>query len=64
MQWRQVLGCRGVWACVGVHLANTWMLHTLLLGLPLCITYTHLDQREAVSNDCAAFLLFLMYGNV
>ncbi|XP_050723998.1 uncharacterized protein LOC127002238 isoform X2 [Eriocheir sinensis] len=46
-QWRQVLGCRGVWACVGVHLANSWMLHTLLLGLPLCLTYTHLDQPGA-----------------
>lgn len=47
MQWKGVLTCRGVWACVGVHVANTWMLHTLLVGLPFCLTYTHLDQPSA-----------------
>lgn len=47
MQWKGVLSCRGVWACVGVHVANTWMLHTLLVGLPFCLTYTHLDQPSA-----------------
>ncbi|MPC08202.1 hypothetical protein E2C01_000779 [Portunus trituberculatus] len=49
MHWKGVLTCRGVWACVGVHVANTWMLHTLLVGLPFCLTYTDLDQPSAVS---------------
>lgn len=47
VHWKGVLTCRGVWACVGVHVANTWVLHTLLVGLPFCLTYTHLDQPSA-----------------
>lgn len=39
MLWKSVLSSKAVWACVGVHMSYTWMLYTLLVGLPFCLTY-------------------------
>lgn len=39
LAWRRVLKSRAVWACLGVHVANTWVMHTLLVGVPFCLTY-------------------------
>ncbi|KAK8750309.1 hypothetical protein OTU49_014771 [Cherax quadricarinatus] len=37
--WGQVLRSQALWSLAGVHLAYTWMLHTLLVGVPFCLTY-------------------------
>lgn len=39
LAWRRVLKSRAVWACLGVHVANTWVMHSLLVGVPFCLTY-------------------------
>ncbi|KAG0713394.1 Sialin [Chionoecetes opilio] len=49
MHLSRVLRCRGVWACVGVHAATTWALHTLLVGVSFCLAHTHLDNPAAPS---------------
>ncbi|XP_045617973.2 uncharacterized protein [Procambarus clarkii] len=39
VSWGQVLRSRAVWACAGVHMSHTWMVHTLLVGGPFCLVY-------------------------